>query len=453
MKKSQIAALLMALLLMATSAFAEAADPIVIKAGSIEIPLSEVQAMFDKGYEAEASLAAEYGTSVDETKLLGMRDSLINQLVQKAVMDGKVAEYGLGEVTDAQKEEIHKELTTSLEESIKAYADQLGISYEDAKAEYDAAGLTFDAQYALAIEDLPYSRLYDKIVADMTVADEEIMAAYNAYVEEQRADFENDVGSYELYRNTFGTEMLYTPEGYRQVKWIMLEIPESISAELSDLTGELGALRDEMDAKAQELFALENPQEGQAAPTGSIDAINAELEEMQVRSDALEQNLSEVRAKAVPELAGVMQEINNKLAAGESFDALIEQYSKDPERDLNPDGYQVHEQSIRYNEPIRAAAMGLANKGDLSAPVLDERGVFIIQYVDDVKGGAVEITEATKSELRQRILSDNKEKVFAETIAVWIADAKVEINADLIVLPEAQAIEPGVPEEGEETVG
>ena len=87
-----------------------------------------------------------------------------------------------------------------------------------------------------------------------------------------------------------------------------------------------------------------------------------------------------------------VDEVEEKLAAGEDFDALMEQYGQDPGMQTSPakeNGYPVSADSTNWVTEFRDAAMALENVGDVSEPVRSEYGIHIIKYVSDAVEGEV----------------------------------------------------------------
>lgn len=450
--------LLLAVLMLAATAFAETAnDPIVVKAGDTVIRLSEVQAQFDSEYEQALLTYQQYGMAVTQDEILTFRDNIVQYFVEKAVLMNKAAELGFNEVTEADIEEAGKGLAEWLDSTMALYAEQLGLTVEETKALFDENGLSYEGLIEQEIENIPQRRLYEEIIKDVVVSDEEIMKEYDAAVALDRETYENDVASFELYKNYYGAEPYYIPDGFRLVKHILLNFPEAIAAELSDLENEMNGLQAQIDELGRELLAKQNneqPAEGQPAPREES-VINAEIAEKQVAYEALEAQEKTVRDTIIPELQPVIDAINERLNAGEAFDALVAEYGQDPGMASTPEGYMVHAESLFWDTDFRDASVALVNKGDVSEPLVTGFGVHIIQYADDVAGGVVPITEELKAQFSENLLSSSQEAVYVQAISDWVSAANVEIHPELIVLPEIGPEDQGEAPaaEGEQTVG
>jgi len=232
---------------------------------------------------------------------------------------------------------------------------------------------------------------------------------------------------------------LYVPTGYRLVKHILLEIPEEIASGLIDYQTDISAAESVVNLLTDELYALENETEDEEAAAkrapeeiqAEIDAKKAELAELTEKFDAL-------RARILPELAALIDEIMAKLEGGASFDSLILEYGKDPGALAYPEGYLVHKDSVIWDILFRDAAMALEKVGDVSEPVQTDFGVHIIQYAGDAPSGAVPITAEIADSIRQGLMDAARDGAFSAQLQAWLNEYEFFMNADLIVLPEAQ---------------
>lgn len=443
MKKVRLLSVLMAILMMATLALAEGADdPVVVKAGDVELRLSEAQETFDMYYNQYAELYAQNGlvfTSDDVSYLL---EAIVEMLGQQAVLDGKVAEYGLGEITDADREALRAEVKEYYEGQMTAYAASVGLSYEEAVEDVTSQGITEESIYDAWLKDLPYERLFNQVIADVTVTDEDIATEYDAYVAEDKATYENDVASWELYSVYYGTQdIYYMPEGYRYIKHILLATPDDVAAELVDYETDMSAVQTEINALDTEMEAAQNAAEDADPKPRAVEDIQADLDTQQAKYDELLAKYEEAREQILPSLRPIIDEINEKLAAGESFDALIEEYNTDPGMGSTPEGYEVHKDSIMWDTLFRDTAMALENVGDVSEPVLTDFGVHIIRYEGDAAGGGLPLSDTLAASLRESLLSYKQEEAYYAAFETWLGEVEIESHPELIVLPELPSAE------------
>lgn len=139
-----------------------------------------------------------------------------------------------------------------------------------------------------------------------------------------------------------------------------------------------------------------------------------------------------------------VDEINQKLKDGASFTDLIKEYGTDPgmkNAEMLANGYAVHKDSILWDPAFTAGAMSLEKVGDWSDPVLGSNGVHIIYYLRDIPGGAAELTDQLKEEIRAELLDEQKDAALNDAMEQWLKEAEIvytDAGASWEV-PEAEA--------------
>lgn len=446
MKTFRILALMLAIAMMATFAVAESTDdPVVVKAGDSVIRLSEAQAFFDSFYQQYAQLYAENGMTFSQTELSDLLTNIISILEQKALLDGKVAEYGLGEITEADKTALRAEIEAAFEQDLATYALSTGTSVEEARASIASQGITVDMIYEQDLELLPYTRLNEQIIKDVAVTDADVQTEYDSYVEQDKETYENDIATYEMYSNYYGSsQIFYTPEGFRYIKHILLAMPVDVGTQLNSNTEAMTEVQNEIDKLTEELYALENVTEEKAetAEARTAEEIQADLDVQLAEQQKLTTEYEDLRAEILPSLKPILDEIYAKLDAGTSFDDLIAEYNTDTGVASQPDGYKVHKDSVMWVTNFRDAAMALEKIGDISEPVLSDFGVHILQYTGDVPGGPVALSAEVAEDLRASLLSYKQEEMYQTTVDGWMKEVAIESHPELIKLPEVPEAAP-----------
>ena len=152
-----------------------------------------------------------------------------------------------------------------------------------------------------------------------------------------------------------------------------------------------------------------------------------------------------------------VDEINAKLEAGANFEDLILEYGTDPgmqSEENRTKGYAVHPSSIMFEQNFTAGAAALEKVGDVSDPIVSQFGVHILHYLRDIPGGAVELTDALKEELRADLKSEKVQAAFDALQEKWVAESEVvwtEAGEDWKIDEAALAAEPESAEPAEET--
>ena len=121
-----------------------------------------------------------------------------------------------------------------------------------------------------------------------------------------------------------------------------------------------------------------------------------------------------------------MDEIKAKLAAGETFEAMIDAYDEDPGMTADTT-YPVSNDSTNWVEEFKTGAMALANVGDVSDAVRSSYGVHIIKYHSDIPAGEVGL-DAVKEDLHTSLLTAKMEETYSAAMDQWVAEANAKID-------------------------
>lgn len=341
-------------------------------------------------------------------------------------MDNAVEDYGFNTFTE-------EEAAALMEQAEDACAQTLAYFVEDYKSLYAGfmddetaqemardylhrSGCTVDGLYQTAVRYAGYDRLYAAITDAVVLSDEEVQAYYlEHHAEPDRALFEDDIEQYERYTGVYGQTVYYIPDGYRAVSQIFLSFPEDVLSEIDVCRSKMEIIRNSLE-----------------------DAAEAERHLLIGEMDNLQAQILSIREKALPRLQGTLDEIQEKLAAGESFDSLIALYGEDEEMLDCPQGYMVHAQSIVYEAEFCDAAMALKQIGDVSEPVVTNSGVHLIRYLSDVPEGMVELSGDAFEAMAQEAAQTRKDEVFQAAMDEWGAQYSVTVFPELIELPDAQ---------------
>ena len=252
----------------------------------------------------------------------------------------------------------------------------------------DEVGITLEGLVEENTKDYWIQKLFAKVCENVTMTDTALQAAYDSLLASQKELFESSSEEYE-YAALVGDPIAYNLPGYRRVRHILLAFDSTeTESQATDLTEQIALLDPEKDAE-------------------QIAALQAQL-------DALYTDLD---AKA--------QEILDQLAAGTSFDDLLEQYGQDEAMMFEPTkttGYYISNNSTQWASEFVEGCMMLEEPGQVSTPIHTVSGVHLIQYVADVPAGEVPLSEIQDA-LSEQVLEDLQEAAYNDQIAQWIADA------------------------------
>ena len=311
----------------------------------------------------------------------GLLEETLRELADERIALVEAEAQGLTTLTEADEAAIQAEA----EARFAARVAELAPENADENARDVAArrlsegeGITVESIAAQLREDYWRTKLRDQVTAEVVVTDEVLQEAYDTRLEAQKALFAASTDEYDYARLT-GEPILYNPEGYRVVRQILFA-PE-------------GEARAQCVALVEEREALDPA--GDAARIAEIDAALAEI-------------YAPLEAKA--------EAARERLAAGEDFDALRLELS-DVGAGEPADCY-VGPNTQRWSADFTAAAMGLENFGDVSAPVRSVSGVHLIEYVGDVPAGEVSL-DSVRGELAEVLLTELREQAYSQQLDAW----------------------------------
>lgn len=406
-------------------------DDVMITVGNTAI----TRAKYEDYLNTLVTYYANYGYDTSDADMMTMLQEIaLNTAVEYAVMDQKIAEMGLA-LTEDEKNAAIADANVQWENVIADGLAYYGITEESTEeerssttltvlAELESMGYTAESLAADAVENAAYNKLYDVVTKDVTVSDEDVKAYYDNLVETDKAKYENDVAAYEQaqYMNTmyamygmadYITELYYKPAGYRLVTHILLEVDES----LLDAYTQLQATYEEQQNTLEE---------------------GGEVTEALVTAEEIENARLAILASVQPKV----DEINQKLAEGKTFAELIPEYTSDPgmqDEAAIAEGYEVHMDSTNWVIPFRDQAFTVNEIGAVTAPVVSDYGVHIIQYVADVPSGPVELTDELRASFQETLLDNSQRAAFYAAIDEWMAAVSPVYSAEAQAILDAAA--------------
>ena len=335
-----------------------------------------------------------------------------------------VKQKAAGYYTEEDYEAFRAEAKADWDEIIEEFMAEEGISDESSEEDRIAArgdvlsflesnyGYDEERYVSEAVDDLILYGYLDKIAEDLkaenpalAATEEEIQDTYNSYVTEEMESIGNEVSLYEMYQMYYGYEFHYIPEGYRGITHILLDVDQELLDAWTDLT-----------ARLEESSEATEPTDGDPeAATEPEEPVTAEMVE-------------EARLAIIASQQEKIDEINARLAGGESFEDLMAEYGTDPgmlDDYYRLNGYSVHKDSISFVQQFTDAAAALENVGDVSEPIVTPYGIHILHYLRDIPAGPIEMTDEVRDELRSEIEDDRVNDAVTQVIEQWQAEAEI----------------------------
>jgi parvulin-like peptidyl-prolyl isomerase len=277
--------------------------------------------------------------------------------------------------------------------------EERDAAYADAANYYSTMGYSKDILRESYVDNEIFERVKNELCKDVVVTDEEVQAYYDEAVAGDKDIYEFDADAYEnqMLMVQYGyadQEPWYRPDGYRYIKHILLAVDETLMANYSDLVA-----RYEEQMNAEDASATDT---ADAAATAVPDV--TETPEIPVTAE----DIDAAKAAILASVQSTIDEINQKIKDGVSFDDLMAEYGTDTGMTGGdyPNGYEVSLASISYVPEFITAAFSVDTVGDIALPVVSDYGVHIVQYAGDVPAGPVELTDELKATIHQNLDDD-----------------------------------------------
>lgn len=320
------------------------------------------------------------------------RETLINSLINEQIILAKAKELGLFELTEEEQQALDEEYNSKISQQIEYYiqqsvgSDTSEMSDEEKEAfgnqklddMLSACGMTRNDLKWWATSNKIGEKLQEELGKPVTRAQaEEEFKKIQKNAEEL---YKSNVSSFEQQ----GLTQIWTPEGSRLIKHVLLGFDNDTLTEIRTLRG------DNKDDEANKL-----------------------------RED---------KAKA---LKSKQDEVEKKLDEGTDIDDLIKEYSSDAEGSAaSPDGYIVIPNGTTYVSEFQQAAFVPKKIGERTVCVTDY-GVHIMVYAGDAS-----VAEESVKYYTDYIEQELKNQKFVEKMNEWREEYGFEIYYEALRLDE-----------------
>ena len=478
-KKALLALMLVMTMLMTGCALIEKdtaveGSTVVIRVYDQEITKAEVDAAVN--YELEYmfyvyQMFGMYYDVTDPVNIAAARETVVNQMVEDIVIRRKITELGMDQLT-AEEE---TQLTNNVNAAMNNYRFQVQQGYfanstltgDALTAEIDAFmaanGVTVETVTADERDKLCMAKLRSSVMSGASITEDDVLAYYNGLVAEEKATYEANPEQFATNVNN-GISTYYRPEGYRMVKQILIGYSDEDTALLTGLAQKKNDARSNI-ASLTDVLSTRDPAEVErlkgmvtveiTIPEGgtaldaevsvdapfeeSVDAVLAEQVKQLVISEAGLEFFTEqydiAEANATAKIDAEADDVIAQLEAGADWDTLMLEVTDDPgmqaDSITSDTGYAVCANLSSMDAAFVDAAMAIPEVGGISPKTPGAYGYYIIKYVAAVEPGEVGI-ENVRSQVETTVLSQAQNKLYSDTLAQWVADAKPWINWDEI---------------------
>lgn len=358
----------------------------------------EPAAEFNGGIVTVAEAAEEYAITASYYEMMGVSEQeyaddakmdVLKSLVEGKVLEAKAKEFGVYELTEEEKAEIESSVLEAFNDNVDYYMEfrfDDSVSEEELRqdtiAYLEENGYSYESMFNDATANIWQDKLREYALKDMTISDEDVRDYYDSAVESAKLSYAADFSEYEVDRE-LGRAIVYNPAGVRTVQAILIAFDE--------------------------------------------EQIDRYLELQRSLEDGDSEKLSEIEA-LYQELMPQVQQVQSQLAEGKDFCDVMDEYSQDGNfttMEASREGYYVSQSSVMFDETFVSAAMGLENIGDVSEPVYQDGGIYLLRYASDVAEGQVpyeQVADALRTDCAQEI----RDSRYNEIVEQWLSEANVK---------------------------
>ena len=320
-----------------------------------------------------------------------LKENCLNSLVLRKLEIIRAKELGLDQFTAEEQAAIDADYQAQVDYYVtnqQSYnpkaEDESDEEYEERLKEItdrfiEANAEVFSKVKNEIVENALIQKLMDHETKDVTVADSDVVLAYNANLSAAKENYAEAPNNWEAAMRD-GSIVYFNPDNSRRVKSILIALPDDTQAQIRTLR---------TDNRAADADAL------------------------------LEEALKIIEEKA--------NEILQKAKNGDDYDALMQEHSDDPGKTSDPDGYYVAgEGTSTWVTPYAEAARKLEKVGDITSElVASDYGYFVIKLEELTPDGDVAY-EDVKDALKEERLVEAKNAAFAELESQWPVEYKVK---------------------------
>ena len=355
------------------------------------------KAEFNEGFNA---LLSQYGYTQDSEAIADqiktLKENYIAQMVEDKVLEKKIKELGLDQVTDEEKAAAEQEIQDWYDEQYAALVENFKTddTVEDPEAKATETienylsqyGLTLDQMKENSVASISSDKLYDYVTKDVTVTEEEAKIEFANKVAAAKEKYDADLSAYVSdFEN--GATIYYTPKGCYYIKHILISLT---------------------DEQKQDIKNLRADDDETVAATAD---------------EKREEYLLTIREKA--------ESVLKLVDEGGDFEALMEEYGEDPgmKNEAYKNGYLTYAGDTGFVTEFADACAALTEDGMTSGLVASDFGYHIIRRVSTVPSGEATF-EDVKDSLMESMLTDKKSTTYDQQVEAWVKEVNPDIKTD-----------------------
>ena len=395
------------------------------------VTAGEIMADFTTQYSEMVYLYSLYGYELTQSEVVDIMESSMEARVRSEIIANKFDEqYALTEEELAAVEESAKSVYQTNYDSYYAISEGETDEEKDAEVREVLAklGMDYENTYDAVLLNMKAEYMYNVVGEEITEVDEaQIKANYEEWVTEDSATYYGHPDEFAYAMTKEGVNCYWMPRGFRTVKHILLAVDAELITAYNDAV-------DAYDAAVARVEELEASKEGLSA--GGLEALEIELIYAQAQIEPAQAAIDTALIAMCETVQDKLVDIYTRLANGESFDVLIEEYCEDPSMLTEPTksrGYYISKDTTIWEPALQEEALALENVGDYSQqPIVTENGLHIVYYASEVASGAVNY-EDVHDALYSDALIYARQEHYSEVADSWLEEANASYDVEKFI--------------------
>ena len=417
---------------------------IVAKVGETEITKEEFLNEFN--YYISMYQQFGYDPTSSEDSLKDFQTSILDGLIGTKMQQYQAKLQGYDQFTDEQL----KTLETNVTESYNSFMDMCREQAKTADATLEGDALEAEAaklfpqlasyyygqemgqdelktwlleQYKM---DDMVSRMQENFNATISLTDEELQTAFDEKLAADKEAYTQTAGDYKADQEYFEryneTPVFYAPEGYIRVKHILIAPEDELDASYDEKTAKMAELESELGA-----LTISDEVED----TERVTAIREEYQALKAETEKL-------YADYFADTVSKANEAYAKLEAGETFDAVMAEYTQDTDQ-TTYDAFKEKgllmssfDSASDWSSAVKDATMALTAPGSYTAVIQDEDGCHILQYVGKEPAGERQLKDYEEM-FRETTLKAKQEEEWYALVDTWIHDETIVTRFENVI--------------------
>lgn len=361
----------------------ESADVIAALVDGKPIYLSQVEAQMTTLDMMYLNLSGSLSEAEIAEKKSKAKNEILDKLIEDQVVQNKLVSLGftVTEAIKAQAEESYQSTIRSVEDYVKnSYPDISEADLEEtAQWILKNQGLSKESIVENGIRKALLDAYKNQIEDEINRVDESaVKAYYNSLYSEQKISFTKDINLFEQVLLS-GEPAIFRPVETRIIKQLSIQFDDEVIGLLNQLN-----------------------------------AYGSEEEAEKMRGDQYNR------------ISATVNNIMDRLKSGESFDALMGEFSEDSSDTVN----YVSERSTRFSEDYKTAAMSIGSPGQYSEPIKTAYGYLILCWEATIEAADPVAFATVQTELESILVASKRSAAMTDQREQWMNEANIEIFAD-----------------------